>query len=126
MKRYRVEYVETWQRGPMSPYVHQETPWLHQPVVYPPPRPVAGKGFARYFVEIDGFTFYFASLDELRVCIDTLSVKLLTRQTGILDAYGHWLGTLPGWTRKWKYRQRAVVYLKEALEAFATGRHEKG
>src|SRR5438309_1269919 len=81
MKRYWVEYTAEWKRGPMTFWVHVETdrkPWCHARAFNPPaPKPVAGKGYPYYYVEVDGLTFEFASLHELDVCVATLSQKML-------------------------------------------------
>src|SRR5262249_54653424 len=89
----------------------------------PAPAPVPGEGFPYFFVEVDGFTFEFASLDELDVCVDTLSKKMLpstdrdteARRTGPSP---HWLNRLPGWTHPWRYRVKAVKILRDARRHF--------
>ena len=63
----------------MSYWVHVEADgraW-HAASEFDPPLPssVAGKGFPRFYVEFDGCTFEFASLDELRACISTLGLR---------------------------------------------------
>jgi hypothetical protein len=79
-----------------------------------------GKGYAVYYVEVDGFVFRFASLDEMRVCIDVLGKKLLpstlrlARERGG-DAREHWLRKMPEETKPWRYREKAVKHLGRAL-----------
>jgi len=121
MKRHWVEYTETWVKGPMTPWVHvaSEAGMLMPPA----PSPIAGKGFAIYYVEVDRFTFQFASLDEIQVCLEVLgkrllpsSIQLAKRVSG--DPAQHWLRTMPDSTKPWRYRQKAVKYLHRALADF--------
>ena len=123
MKRQWIEYGESWKPEPLSYWVHIEVDGFHDP---PLPKPVPGKSYATFFVELDGFTFRFASLGELDHCVDILSRRVLPtsrRPSEIRGAgYGpnnHWLSRLPKGTKSWKYRQKAVSYLKEAREVFA-------
>jgi len=129
MKRYRIEYTLRWSPAPMSFWVHveQRPRRRSQARIYDPPLPfpVPGKGYARFFIEVDGLTFEFASFRELDVCIRTLSQRHLpstereteTRRTG---PGKHWLNRLPAGTHSWTYRQKAVKALREARKAFAT------
>lgn len=123
MKRHWIEYTETWTRGPMTPWVHVESPSDPMQMTPPAPTPISGKGYPVYYVEVDGFTFQFASLDEVQVCIDVLGRKLLpntlrlARDRG-LDPDGHWLRKMPEHTRPWRYREKAVKYLQKAWAAF--------
>lgn len=103
-----------------------ESRW-HEAEVYQPPAPppVAGKGFAMFHVELDGVPFQFASLRELRVCIEVLSRKVLPttaqliHECGLKDFSNHvWLARLPAGTHSLRYRQKAVPYLAKALAAF--------
>ena len=128
MKTFRNEYTEHWRRGPMTFWVHVEADgrhWREAKESNPPaPRPVPGKGYPYYFVEVDGFTFEFASLDEMDVCIETLSQKLLPSTQRETNARGtgpspHWLNRLPAGTHSWRYRKKAVGVLREARERFA-------
>lgn len=88
-------------------------------------RPVPGKGFPTFHVEFDGFTFAFASLDELDICLETLSKKLLPtslqlaakRGTGV-GPNSHWLSRLPAKVKPWRYREKAVKYLAKARGEF--------
>ncbi len=90
-----------------------------------PPAPVSipGKGYPVYYVEVDGFTFQFASLDEVQVCIDVLGKKLLPNTLKLAQDRGgdpdeHWLRKMPEHTRPWRYREKAVKYLEKASAAF--------
>jgi hypothetical protein len=132
MKNFRIEYTEEWQRGPMTFWVHIEAdgrPWYEATVFTPAaPSPIPGKGYPRFFVEVDGFTFEFASLDELEVCIDTLSQKLLPSTQCETQIRGtgpgkHWLNRLPAGTHSWRYRQKAVKVLRKAREDFQAQVH---
>jgi hypothetical protein len=113
----------------MSFWVHRELGnrgWSESTEFDPPlPGPVAGRGFATFCVEFNGVTFRFASLDELRVCIATLSKKLLpaTRRLSAERGSGmgpnsHWLSRLPAKAKPWRYRERAARYLERALADF--------
>src|SRR6187402_2479219 len=133
MKRHWIEYTKAWQPGPMSFWVHIEAEghqWYRTDKFEPPkPGPVPGKGYARFVVEIDSATLYFALLEEITVCIETLSQKALPSNM-ILAAkrgantgakYGsssHWLNHIPLRSMTWPYRQKAVKYLKVALSDF--------
>ena len=121
MKRHWIEYTEQWTHGPMTYWVHVES----VPGKFDPPAPVlvAGKGYPVYYVEVDGFTFQFASLDEIRLCIEVLGKKLLpntirlAQQRGV-DPDEHWLRKMPDDTKPWRYREKAVKYLAKALRDF--------
>lgn len=96
----------------------------------PAPKPVPGRGWPVYFVEFDGFTFRFASLAELAVCVAILSRKVLptTRQLSAergttAGPNSHWLSRMPKGTKSWRYRERAVRYLLEARENFVRETH---
>jgi hypothetical protein len=92
----------------------------------PPLQPVvAGRGFPHFHVEYRDFVFRFASLAEVRVCIDTLGRKLLPTTLRLTQERGgqvgpnsHWLSRLPSRVLSWRYREPAVVYLRKALAAF--------
>jgi len=113
----------------MSFWVHIEAdgrPWCDAEQFSPPiPSPVPGKGFPTFHVEFDGFTFTFASLDELNVCLETLSKKLLPTSTQLSAKRGtsvgpnsHWLSRLPAKVKPWRYREKAVAYLAKAKVEF--------
>ncbi len=129
MKRHWIEYQDTRPVCPMTFWVHREVggkPW-YDAEEFDPPRQaaVAGRGYPVFMVECDGFTFEFASLDEIRVCISTLTQKLLprtielTRERGIgLRPNSHWLSRLPARIKPWRFREKAVAYLHRALKDF--------
>src|SRR5687768_11567648 len=123
MKRHHVTYNTSWRPGPMSYWVHIESdgqPWYLAKAFEPSlPRPVPGKGYPYYHVEIDGFTFEFASLDEMDRCIATLSQKHLPSTDRETSERGtgsgkHWLNRLPAGVHAWRYRSKAVYYLRKA------------
>jgi len=129
MKNQWIKYHDHWQSGPMTFWVHIEADdksWRESQAFVPPaPRPVPGQGYPYYFVEIDGFTFEFASLIEMRVLIETFSQKLLPSNLKLSiqrgENYGpgnHWLNRLPKKTTSWTYRQKAIKYLEVALKEF--------
>ena len=106
------------------------TIWVHVPsdadskVLNPPaPNLIPGKGYAVYYVEVEGFTFQFASLSEMRVCIDTLGKKLLPNTLRLAqerggDPHEHWLRKMPDQTKPWRCREKMVKYLEKVLEEF--------
>jgi hypothetical protein len=123
MKRHWIEYTDKRKQGPMTYWVH--VPCGADPTDVNPPYPVAipDGGFPFYYVEVDGFTFQFASLDEMRVCIDTLGRKLLPNTKRLArdrggDPNKHWLRKMPDETKPWRYREKAVKYLTKALREF--------
>ena len=71
--------------------------------------------------------FEFASLHELRRCIDVLGRKLLPTTRALSEGTGtgpnrHWLSRLPAAAKPWKYRERAVRFLQLALDRFEHAR----
>jgi hypothetical protein len=113
------------------------TSWVHVPassdpstLIPPAPARIPGRGYPIYFVEIDGFTFQFASLHELRVCIDVLGKKLLPNTILLAKQRGgdpdqHWLRKMPDETKPWRYREKAVKYLEKTLTDFERGCEQK-
>lgn len=134
MKRAWIEFLAERPYGPMTLWVHRPVglrrgQFWNEAKTYEPPfqRVVAGRGYPRFHVECNGFVFVFTSLAELDVCIATLGTKLLPRALDLVRASGtkcgpsaHWLSRLPSRVRGWRYRERAVRYLSEAREGFAT------
>lgn len=123
MKRRWIDYAETWTRSPMTYWVHIESSSDPTETMPPAPASIPGKGYPVYYVEVDGFTFQFASLDEVQVCIDVLGKKLLPHTLRLArdrdaDPDEHWLRKMPERTRPWRYREKAVKYLEKALAAF--------
>jgi hypothetical protein len=103
----RVLYAGEFMSGPV-------TPWLpKKPKELPAPGPTL-RGWRRYYVTIDGFEFRFSALAELRHCADVLALKNLPPA----HPNGHWLSRLPGWTKTWRYRQKAVKGPEKALALF--------
>jgi len=95
--------------------------------LFDPPRPARMRlGYPLFRVEYNGFTFSFASLNELRRCIDVLGQKNLPRPSELARrrsasrgrANSHWLSRLPSTVKSWRYRQGAVDYLSKALLTF--------
>lgn len=128
MKKHWIEFRESWVAEPMTFWVHKHIRgYSGQEMVYEPPlqKLFPGKGFPAFFVEVDGFTFRFASLQELQTCINVLSERNFPsslRTSGYTKflhvANNHWLNRLPKETKTWRYRQKAVKYLGKALEEF--------
>jgi hypothetical protein len=131
VKQRWIEYREEWwKRSPMAFWVHlpvDRKRWIDAAELDPPaPAVVPGQGYPVYSVEYDGFVFQFSSLDELRVCIDVLGQRNLPdvrmewhKRSG---PGSHWLNKLPGHVLAWAYREGAVRYLRESLDAFAQDR----
>lgn len=89
------------------------------------PRPAPGRGFPLFLVEFDGAVLRFASLAELRVCLDTLSRRVLPSNLRLAQKRGsgygpsnHWLNRLPLRAMTWPYRQKVVKYLTASLAYF--------
>jgi hypothetical protein len=129
VKKHWIEYRQSWTHQPMTFWVHVEAdgkPWHEAQRFEPPaPKPVPGRGWPLFFVELDDFTFRFASLDELDVCVATLSQKALptTRRLSAdrgarIGPKSHWLSRLPKGTKSWRYRVRADEYLTHARVEF--------
>ena len=123
MKRHWIEYTETWTKGPMTFWVHIASG--SDPAALTPRVPawVPGKGYPVFHVEVDGFTFQFASLDEMRVCIETLGKRLLPNTLRLAQERGgdpdeHWLRKMPDETKPWRYREKAVKYLTKTFREF--------
>lgn len=140
MKRSWIEYQSQYTRSPMSFWIHRRPSRKSGPIVawyeydrdeYTPPlpRPVAGRGFAVFHVELDGFVFRFSSFDEMKRLIDIFSRQKLPttyeaqREEGDDLSEGirnqHWLSRLPAKVLSSRYRQRAVNYLRESMTEFA-------
>ncbi len=126
MKNFRVDYAERWQDEPLAFWVHREqgdAPWYQTDDFDPPaPKPVPGKGYAIYCVEIDGMIFRFSSIPQIERCIEILGRKLLPRTIDLAAQRGtskgpnsHWLSRLPKKAKPWRYREKAVKYLREVL-----------
>ena len=123
MKRHWIEYTEDFTPGPLTYWVHIPSKSDPSQLIPPTPAWVPGKGYPTYYVEIDGFTFRFASRDELQVCIDVLERKLLPNTQRLAQERGgdpneHWLRKMPDETKPWRYRAKAVKYLEKALAEF--------
>ena len=130
MKRHYVRYTAEWVAGPMSFWVHADPDaWYPTGARRPRPaaprgiRPVPGRGYPAFYLEVSDFTFCFASLEELRACIGTLSPRVLpsTIAESRGTEYGpnnHWLSRLPAQLLTWARRQKVVKYLAEALSDF--------
>jgi hypothetical protein len=123
MKRFWIEFTENFIPGPMTFWVH--IPSINDLKLSNPPIPgiIPGKGYAVYYVEVEGYVFRFASLAEIRVCIETLGKKLLPNTLILAMQRGgnpedHWLRKMPNYTKPWRCREKMVKYLAKALKAF--------
>lgn len=128
MKRHWIEYHETQPRSPMTGWVHRRVAArdnLAGEIVRDPPLPavIGGRGYPEFHVEYHGFTFSFASFAEIRTCVQVLGQRNLPRSVDLsmeqeIGPNRHWLSRLPAKVKPWKYREKAVAYLTEALTAF--------
>ncbi len=129
MKQHWIEYNETRPVLSMTFWVHRKVagkPWFETEEFDPPrQKAVPLKGYPVFKVEFNGFTFEFTSFAEIQVCIKPLQEKLLPWTIDLSYKHGtgtepnsHWLSRLPADVKSWKYREKAVEYLKETLEEF--------
>lgn len=127
MKKIRITYEPEFTSGPMTFWVHkqvEDVAWVYATEYEPPlPKPVGGLGYANCYVEFNGFEFRFCSLEELQEAIRVLEQKNLPTPFKLAKGRGmavhtHWLGRLPASVKPWRYRQKAVAYLKKALLEF--------
>ena len=104
MKRHWIEYRTRRQFSPLTYWVHRPTDgalW-HKSKDFNPPMPlVAGRGYPRFLIEYGDFVYHYASLAELRHCIDVLSRRVLPTAIRLCEDRGdvhlnsHWLSRLP-------------------------------
>ena len=130
MKQIWIEYRATRPHLPMTFWVHKavgEACCWSEASSYSPPLQIriVGKGYPVFHVEIDGFVFRFSSFDEINECIAVLGQKVLPRtidlskkRTTSFGPNNHWLSRLPSRVKRWKYREKAVCYLKRSLHEF--------
>jgi hypothetical protein len=126
MKHCWTEFSDIWRCSPMTIWVHRAAdgePWYRAKRFDPPaPQPVPGRGYPYFFVEIDGFTFEFASLEEIDFCIVRLNHRHLPdteRETrGVSGPGSYWQNKLPKGVLSWRYRQKAVKYLSRSRAKF--------
>lgn len=129
MKKHWIEFQDTQPYCPMTSWVHRSVDgkaWF-EARAFDPPRQTAvtGMGYPVFKVELDAFTFEFSSIAEINVCIETLAKRVLPRPIDLCRDLGtssgpnsHWLSRLPAGVKSWKYRQKAVAYLRKALKTF--------
>jgi hypothetical protein len=75
-----------------------------------------------FFVAVAGFTFQFASLEQIQVCIDWFAEKIhpssrtpdITRE----HYWQHWYERLPQWLFEEPKRQKVIKALRTALQDF--------
>ena len=126
MKRFWIEYASAWMSGPMSFWVHKHLDgdaWSSSTQFVPPlPKPVPGRGYPKYFVEFRDVCLQFASVDEIRACIDTLERRVLPTTRALSLVRGttrgpnsHWLSRLPGALKPWSTRRALTAYLRTIL-----------
>ena len=82
-----------------------------------------------FFVAVSGFTFQFASLDQLRECLDWFRTKLhpSSRLANVtLEHYWQrWYERLPKGINKEPKRQKVISALENALADFTVGKQSK-
>lgn len=125
MKRHWIELQPDRPTSPMTRWVRGEQG--DSRVLVDTGRQVGGQfaGYPLFKVEYQGFAFEFASLEEMRECIEVLGTKLLPRTLDLAREKGtgagpnsHWLSRLPGHVKPWRYRKGAIAYLRAALVDF--------
>lgn len=83
------------------------------------------QGELQYFVRVVGFTFEFASLDQLRECLAWFSISIhpSSRNAAFEVEKGQWQpwhSRLPASVKKGSRRERVLAALRAALVEFAT------
>lgn len=82
-----------------------------------------------FFVAVAGFTFQFATLDQLHECLDWFRVKIhpSSRESGhnLEHYWQRWHERLPKGITKEPKRQKVVKALENALADFAVGKQSK-
>jgi hypothetical protein len=80
----------------------------------PPVHPVPGKGYARIFVEVDGFVFEFISTLEMNEAASVLERTLVDRDT----SQHRWYRTLPPRVKAKNMRGVAASVIRKAAAAY--------
>lgn len=117
---YWFEYIADWRQAPMAYWVHIEQGGKHWLVADtfdpPPPRLISGKGYPVLCVEVRDVVLYFSSPAQLRVFVETMSMKPLpsTRRLSALRGTGHgpnshWLSRLPVWMKQAGFRGKVLT-----------------
>jgi hypothetical protein len=75
---------------------------------------VPGKGFARIFVEVDGFVFEFVSTLEMAEAARVLEQTLVDRET----SQRRWYRKLPAKMKSKQVRRRAAAAIRKAAAAY--------
>lgn len=82
-----------------------------------------------YFVAVAGFTFQFASLEQLRECLQWFRNKIhpSSRLPGVILEHNwqRWYERLPKGINKESRREKVVKALENALADFAVGKQSK-
>ena len=128
--KYRFEYIADWRQAPMAYWVHIEQGdkhWLVADIFDPPPpRPISGKGYPVLCVEVRDVVLYFSSPAQLRVFVETLSMKPLPspRRLSALRGTGHgpnshWLSRLPAWLKTAGFRAKTLPRIARLADGIA-------
>jgi hypothetical protein len=80
-----------------------------------------------YFAQVEGFTFEFHSVDQVRACLDfyrrkiSPSSRVSSSEIGSADHWEmqRWFERLPGELRRDSKRTRVVAALEQAVESMA-------
>lgn len=124
MKKFHVDYAETWKNSPLAYWVHRETDrkpfWEAEAFDPPAPRKDLNGKYKIYHVEFDGVDLEFSSREQYQHFIEVMSCRLLPRSLDLsrercssCGPNSHWLSRLPADLKKWKTRQTLVKYLLE-------------
>lgn len=129
MKKWRIEYCDTYQASPMSFWVHRH---LDQPVwrdatrFEPPlPRPVAGRGYAILVVSFLQTELKFASVEEAEQFLSVIRQTNLPTSSQLTALRGtergpnsHWLSRLPAEIKAWRKREKLIPIIQAALQEY--------
>ncbi len=96
-----------------------------------PRTPAPPGGWPTYLVEVDGFIFHFADLDEIDAIVDVFERRILPQTRARRSDFPraaqngpplwrnrHWLSRLPARVKPFKYRLKAAAYLRRAKALF--------
>ena len=123
MKKYAFTFNETYNRTPISFWVHKhldDPVWMNATVFEPPlPKPVPGQGYAMLKINALGTDLFFASPEELEHFIDVIGKKHMPTSYQLSrlrsDSYGpnrHWLSRLPGHLKPYKKTRATLAYMQ--------------
>jgi hypothetical protein len=114
--------VARYWKEPLDPSRHLDH--FHAGAAVPRQGPI-GSGFS-YFVTVAGFTFEFASLDQIRECLSFFEERIRgsSRRPVFEPEKGQWQmwhERLPAQILKGSKRERVIKALREAVASFSEG-----